>query len=50
LRNDETFAIERFLDAMMVGGEVEVASSEIGDSVVGIAALAETVEKTAVNV
>jgi len=48
-QNDAT-SIERFLDAMMVGGEAVVASSETVNSVGETAALGETVEKTAVNV
>ena len=32
LRNDEIFAIEKFPDAMMEGGEVVVASFGTGDS------------------
>jgi hypothetical protein len=49
-QNDAIFAIERFLDAMMVGGEAVVASSETANSVGETAALGETVEKIAVNV
>jgi hypothetical protein len=48
LQSDGIFAIERFLDAMMVGEEAVVASSETANSAGETAALEETVE-TVVN-